>query len=170
MDIKPNLERSMVQLYPTALCNLNCTYCQIDKNSVLKEIDTMLEKSFNDKEYYFNRIKQYFPMPHQLTNLETWGGEPFLRIERIFPLLHQLIEYYPYLSNLFSSTNFSFVEWPQKFLSLMNELGNYPDRIFNYTLQLSCDGPEYINDLGRGNGVTEKCLNNFNILLQELPK
>lgn len=173
MEVKCNLERNMVELYPTALCNLNCSYCQIDKNDFLKTIDKMLEDSFLDENYYINRIKTYFPMSHQLTNLELWGGEPFLFVERVFPLLHKIIAEYPYFENIFSSTNFSFPKWNDKFFSLMEVLGQYPNRNFNYTLQLSCDGPEHINDLGRGKGVTKKCLNNleifFSMIGEKLP-
>ena len=50
----------------------------------------------------------------------------------------------------------------------MQILGKYKPRNFRYVLQLSCDGPEYINDQGRGEGVTKKCLQNFDILCQNL--
>jgi sulfatase maturation enzyme AslB (radical SAM superfamily) len=73
--------------YTCGVCNLQCRYCGIDKNPVLKEIDKALEKSF-EGDYYFNCVKKYFPNRGQLKRIETWGGEPFLKMERIFPLLH----------------------------------------------------------------------------------
>ena len=155
-------------LFTCGVCNLNCRYCQIDKNPLLKTIDDALEQSFKD-DYYFERIKKYFPNRGQLKSIETWGGEPFLRMDRIYPTLRKIIEYYPYFNNMFSSTNFSYNTWLQQFYGLMNIFGEYPERDFNYCLQLSCDGPEYINDAGRGQGVTKKCIENFNKLIETLP-
>lgn len=110
-----------------------------------------------------------------LQRFETWGGEPFIHMERIHNLLRQLIEYYPFLRDGFSSTNFSYPQWSDKFFDLMKVFGEYPDRYFTYDLQLSVDGPPDINDAGRGNGITQRCLDNFNLLLErldnnELPK
>ena len=105
-----NEERTTAVLYTCGVCNLNCRYCTIDKNPVLKDIDKELEESFKG-DYYFNRIKEYFPRRDQLKRVETWGGEPFLKMDRIYPLVHQLINYYPYFDSMFSSTNFSYPEW-----------------------------------------------------------
>lgn len=153
--------------YTCGTCNLKCRYCGIHKSDILKEIDNVLEKSF-DGDYYFERVKKFFPRKDMLTSFETWGGEPFIKMERFHPTLRKLIEYYPYLSSGFSSTNFSYPEWTMKFFNLMEVFGEYPYRKFNYTLQLSVDGPSYINDAGRGEGVTEKCLSNFKKLVSLL--
>ena len=168
MICNKNFSRSEAVLFPCATCNLKCRYCNIDKNPVLNEIDKKLEESFKG-DYYFNRIKEYFPLPMQLTSVSTWGGEPFLHMERIYETVHKLINYYPYFSSMFSSTNFSYPNWTDKFFELMAQFAQYPYREFSYSLQLSCDGPEYINDAGRGEGVTKKCLENFNKLVKELP-
>lgn len=159
-----NNERNTIVLYTCGVCNLNCRYCTIDKNPSLKQIDNLLEESFQG-DYYFNRIKEYFPRKDQLRRVETWGGEPFLKMERIYPLIHKLIEYYPYFNEMFSSTNFAYDEWFDKFMGLMDCFAAYPYRHFTYCLQLSVDGPEYINDVNRGNGVTSKCISNFDKLV-----
>ena len=163
--INYNPIRNTVIVYPSSICNLNCRYCTIDKNPVLQSIDQKLATSFKG-DYYFNRIKEYFPDRYQLESLETWGGEPFLHMERIDTLIHQLIEYYPYFNSMHSSTNFSFDSWIDKFMGLMNIYSDYPYREFKYRLQLSVDGPTEINDNNRGKGTTEKCLKNFDKLVQ----
>ena len=160
-----NEERATAVLYTCGVCNLNCRYCTIDKNPVLKNIDNLLEESFQG-DYYFNRIKEYFPRKDQLRRVETWGGEPFLKMERIYPLVHKLIEYYPYFDQMFSSTNFAYDGWLDKFMGLMHCFEEYPYRRFKYDLQLSVDGPEYINDNNRGKGVTKKCIENFDKLVE----
>lgn len=160
-------ERETAILYTCGVCNLQCRYCGIDKNPVLKDIDAALGKSF-EGDYYFNRIKEYFPNRGQLKRIETWGGEPFMKMDRIYHTLHKVIQHYPYFCEMYSSTNFSYPTWTDQVFGLFDQFGQYPDRDFSYCLQLSCDGPEYINDAGRGAGVTKKCLENFNKLLSEM--
>ena len=48
--------RHTVVLYTTAVCNLNCRYCNINKHSILSKVDKELEESFKG-DYYFNRVK-----------------------------------------------------------------------------------------------------------------
>lgn len=163
--INYNEERNTVIVYSSSVCNLNCRYCTIDKNPVLGLIDEKLEESFQG-DYYFNRIKEYFPNKHQLHSLETWGGEPFLHMERIYPLLHQLIQHYPYFNLVHSSTNFSFEGWINKFMGIMDVFSKYSYRKFTYKLQLSVDGPTEINDGNRGQGVTKRCIENFDKLVK----
>lgn len=160
-------DRNTAVLYTSGVCNLNCRYCSIDKNPVLKEIDNILAESF-EGDYYFEEIKKAFPNRGQLEKIETWGGEPFLYMERIHPLLENIIEYFPYFSTFYSSTNFSYPSWNDKVYNLFKLFGKYPNRDFNFILQLSCDGPEELNDAGRGIGTTKKCLENFNIFLEKL--
>lgn len=167
--IKENFIRSNAILFPTATCNLRCNYCNIDKNPVLKKIDESLEEAFSG-DYFYNRILQYFPLNSQLTTIETWGGEPFIHMERIYHTLHKIIAYYPFFDSMMSSTNFSYPEWNDKFFDLMKQFAQYNPRRFKYRLQLSVDGPTEINDSGRGVGTTEKCLNNYKIFLSRLPQ
>lgn len=160
-------DREECILYTCATCNLQCRYCGIDKNPILQEIDKYLDESFKG-DYYFNQIKKMFPNRAKLKWLQTWGGEPFLHMERIYPTIHKVIEYFPYFEGMFSSTNFSFDGWDNQFFGLMKQFDKYPERKFAYSLQLSCDGPEYINDYGRGNGTTKKCIANFDKLIEKV--
>jgi sulfatase maturation enzyme AslB (radical SAM superfamily) len=162
------LERSIAVFYTCGTCNLKCRYCGIDKNPILAKIDAALGKSF-EGDYYFNQLLTYFPKPDQLRRIETWGGEPFMKMERIHPLVHKVINHYPYFDQMFSSTNFSYPEWPDKFFGLMNQFRDYAPRKFTYSLQLSLDGPTLINDTNRGEGVTEKCRANFQKMIDRLP-
>lgn len=166
MEVQKNNRRNTAIFYTCGVCNLQCRYCQIDKNPILIDIDKKLEDSFKG-DYYINRLKQYFTRG-QLIRIETWGGEPFMKMHRIYPVLHQVIDYFPFFKEMYSSTNFSYDTWIDEFFGLMDQFGQYPYRDFNYELQLSCDGPEYINDAGRGQGITQKCLQNFDRLIEEL--
>lgn len=167
------MERTTAILYSTALCNLDCTYCYINKNKGLKAIDRVLEESFADPDYYFDFIREYFPNCGDLRNLEVWGAETFLHMERVFPTLHKLIGFYPFFRHFFASTNFSYPDWTDKVFALLTQFAPYAPRRFDVQLQLSLDGPEEINDATRGRGTTAKCLENFERLLaraEEIPE
>lgn len=162
--VQYNKERTTAVFYPNGTCNLKCRYCNIDKNPALVKVDKILEESFKDPEYYLKRTQLYFKK-WQLTKVETWGGEPFLGMHRILPLFHKLIEYYPNLIDFYSSTNFSYPTWFTEVENLFNVFAAYPNRKFKYNLQLSIDGPQELNDFNRGQGVTERCLENYERLL-----
>lgn len=159
------MERTTAVLYSTAVCNLNCTYCYINKNKGLNAIDKLLADSFTDPDYYFNFIRDYFPHRGDLQELEVWGGETFMHMERVFPTLHKLIEFYPFFRRFFASTNFSYNEWTDKVYALLGQFAQYTPRRFDVTIQLSLDGPQEITDATRGRGTTAKCLKNFDRLL-----
>ena len=159
------MQRTTAVLYSTAVCNLNCTYCYINKNKGLSAIDRLLAESFSDPDYYFDFIRDYFPHRGDLQNLEVWGAETFLHMERVHPTIHKLVEHYPFFRRFFASTNFSYPEWTDKVFDLLGQFAGYAPRRFEVTLQLSLDGPAHITDATRGQGVTEKCLENFDRLL-----
>lgn len=153
-------------LYSNGTCNLNCVYCNIDKNETLAKTDKILEESYKS-DYYFDMLKKYYKRG-QLKRIETWGGETFLHMERLYPLFHQVIDYFPYFSQIYTSTNFSYDAWPDKVMDTFKEFGKHPLRRFQYQLQLSIDGPEDMNDPGRGAGVTSKCLANYRRLMKKI--
>lgn len=153
-------------LYPSALCNLRCKYCYIDKNPCLKEIDDAIEKSFQDN-YYFDFAKKLFDK-NKIEEMQFWGSEPLLGFHRLYNLIPNFIEYYPNLRNFMTSTNFTIENWEDEFFGFLNIFSQFPKRTFNFNLQLSIDGPEYINDKNRGKGVTQLFLEHFNSFVNNL--
>ena len=161
-------DRNSLVLYTTAVCNLNCRYCFIDKNPALKQIDNFLDDSFlASPEYYFQFAKKMF-LKDKLEEVQFWGGEPFLGMHRAYPTVTKLIDYYPNLRRFLVSTNFVSSCFFEEFYGLINVLNQHPGRTFEFLLQLSIDGPTNINDLNRGQGVTPKFIENFTKLIQGL--
>ena len=161
--------RKILVLYISATCNLKCTYCYIDKSPALMQIDKILEESFSDN-YYFNFAKEIFPDPKQLLEIQLWGGEPSIGLHRLYDLMPSFINYYPNLYKFMMSTNFTPENWFDEFYGFMKILGQFPNRKFTFLLQLSIDGPEYINDKNRGNGVTKRFFEQYNKLLKTIDK
>lgn len=160
-------DRDTLVLYTCATCNLNCTYCYIDKSPALKQIDKMLEDSFLT-DYYFDFAKEIFPDPNQLIRIEFWGGEPSIGLPRIYHLIPLFVEHYPRLNSIMFSTNLTHPDWFKNFWGLIDILQQYTPREFHVDLQLSLDGPPYINDINRGKGVTKKFITNFETLVKQL--
>lgn len=158
-------DRNVAVFYTSSICNLNCRYCSIDKNPILMSIDKQLEESFKG-DYYINFLKELFPDPKQLIRIETWGGEPSLGWHRIHTLLEEIIGYYPNFNTFFSSTNMVHPNFLMELQNLLKVFGNYPERHFDFNLQLSLDGPKEINDENRGDGVTDK----IKIVFEEMVK
>lgn len=155
-----DMNQSVLVLYTTATCNLNCSYCYIDKNPALQEIDTILDNSFKD-DYYFNFAKEIFKNPLQLQEIQFWGGEPTLRLDRVYNLIPKFINYYPNLSTFMMSTNLTHDKWIEQYFGFLDVLGKFSEKKFTFKLQLSLDGPTYLNDKNRGKGTTEKFSKNF---------
>lgn len=160
----------VVALYDTALCNLNCNYCFISKNSTISDVDKELESCFLDQDYFANLLQLYFSLEEikDISRLEIWGGEPLLKLERIFSFIKKLVNLSPNFNEIFFSSNFAhnnvIPAIKNLYTFLMNE---YPLRSFKISIQISCDGPEDITDANRGIGTTKKIIQNFDYLLQE---
>ena len=153
-------------LYVTATCNLKCIYCYIDKSPILMQIDKMLEDSYKG-DYYFDFMKEMFYQDN-LQKIEFWGGEPTYGLCRAFPTLHKAIQYFPNLHEFYFSTNLTTETCVSDIINFLSLLGQYPERRFQVGLQLSLDGPQYINDFNRGVGTTEKFTKNFSKLICDL--
>ena len=160
-------KRHVCVLYLTATCNLKCRYCYIDKSPVLQEIDKLLEDTYKT-DYFFTFMKKMFPNPKQLTRLEFWGGEPSYGLPRAIPTVEKALDYYHNLNEFMMSTNLTTDRWWNDFSSFLKILKKYPERKFRFDLQLSLDGPTYINDENRGQGVTELFTKNFSKMIFEL--
>lgn len=159
-------QRTICVLYITATCNLKCKYCYIDKSPVLSKIDHLLEESFKG-DYYFNFMKDMFDQS-KLTELEFWGGEPSYGLKRAIPTVKKAIEYFPNLTHFMMSSNLTTETCVDDLFNFWSIFKNYPYRKFHFTLQLSIDGPTYINDFNRGEKTTELFTKNFAKLVYKL--
>ena len=160
---------SHMTLFTTALCNLDCSYCYICKDTAggLKQIDNDLKNDFKN----CTQIKQVLDydknIANSLTGITLWGGEPFLHIDRFTDTIGEYFKTFQNLKSIDTSTNFTIPNQVKALEKLLNAIDeNYHGtEPFLFDLQISIDGYEEMNDAGRGHGVTQKFLNNFYDLL-----
>lgn len=151
-------------VFTTALCNLNCAYCYIckDTNGNLKQIDNDIAKDFEEDKY----IKQILAYGNDISNtldaITLWGGEPFLHAERFYSRLDKWFQAFPNLMKLDTSTNFTIPNQYKIIEHLLQEIDRQPFKgVFQVDLQISIDGYEEMNEFSRGPGVTKRFLENF---------
>lgn len=86
----------------------------------------------------------------------------------MYKILPKFFNHFKNLNEFMMSTNFTTPEWFDEFYGFLKVLKTQKDRNFIFDLQLSLDGPEYFNDLGRGKGTTEKFLEHFDKFLDTI--
>jgi sulfatase maturation enzyme AslB (radical SAM superfamily) len=123
----------------------------------------MLEDSYKG-DYYFNFMTKMFDK-YSLETLEFWGGEPSYGLHRAIPTIRQALNYYPHLNRFFFSTNLATEKCVDDIINFWSIAKEFPEREFNFAIQLSLDGPLPINDFNRGEGVTKIFTKNFSKLL-----
>lgn len=162
-----------ITLFTTALCNLKCSYCYICKDN-LNSLAKMDQDIKNDWEQnnYISRLKRDFPKTdlNNINHISLWGGEPLIGMDRFTPKFLQFKELLPNLNWLDFSTNLTLpnaIEIIEDLLKTIASSNKYNDKNqFILDLQISIDGPEELNDVSRGKGVTSKILNNYKKLLK----
>ena len=155
-------------IFTTALCNLNCKYCYICKDSAggLKYIDDDIVKSFEEKEFIQSILSFGDDVEHTLEAIGLWGGEPLLHLERFTNQIQDWFTAFPNLNTFDTSTNFALsnaVDQLEDFFSAITKYG--PKNHYTILLQISIDGYPEMTDFGRGLNVTQNLLNNFYKLL-----
>ena len=160
---------SNITLFTTALCNLDCGYCYIckDKAGGLEQIDRDLKEDFKNN----TQIKQILDydedIAESIDSITLWGGEPFLFVDRFTDNIESYFKAFPNLNKINTSTNFTLPNQIKAIERLLDGIDkNYKGtEPFIFDFQISIDGYREMNDYGRGEGVTDKFLQNFYELL-----
>lgn len=147
-------------LYPYGLCNLRCSYCFIDKNKGLTEIDNLLKQSFEQENYYIDFISKHYK-PEEVKIIEFWGGEPTLGFDRLDKTLTQILEKYYLIDEIQFSSNFTTSSFIKDIESLFNIFKKFPTRNFLIDIQMSYDGPGELTNKCRGKNVAERVKENY---------
>lgn len=157
-----NFKLKSAELYLSSSCNLKCSYCYISKNPGFYELDKMVQKNLSNN-IYLKNLKKAFPDKYALEELILWGGEPSLGFEPFGNHLYSILDEFPNITKFMTSTNFC--TDIKNFTDLFDKINDY-GRPVEFKIQISLDGPIYINDTNRGLGTTEAILENLRSLTE----
>ena len=156
-------------LISSAVCNLNCSFCFLNKNSSYKDFDHELQLAWQNQTYLKSVIKTLSMLhvnANDISSICLWGGEPLLSIDNLIPSLPELFQYFQYLDEMWTSTNFAINI--NKFINFLQALDKYANKKLVFKLQMSIDGPEgMFTDLGH-NVAWEIYKKNFDELTSAL--
>ena len=150
-------------------CNLSCKYCYLYHNKrKLKNYNKEIIESFRNKEFVQN-IKNFFIKnqkdPKEIDQLSLWGAEPTLNSNEGYEFLEECFDYFINANTLFFSTNG--ILGLQGIIPFIEFIKNYK-RDLSLRIQISIDGPEWINETNRGKGSTIKTVDTINQLSKYL--
>jgi len=145
-----------VEMYSSAICNLNCSYCYIPKVSELKDVNKRIVEDICNGTY-IERIKTIAP---DLKGLAFWGAEPTITLPEIIEHLDEFLIAFPKLDHFSFSTNL--IKDPTVIYEFLKALPD--DRKFSAGFQISIDGHKPITDANRGEGTTKKISDNIRLL------
>ena len=126
----------------SAMCNLNCSFCYLNKNIAYSSFNTLVLQAWKDKTYIKNVCTSLDKLNIDKTSINTislWGGETLLSITDVTNNLKEIYQSFPNITNWMVSTNWtSNVYDIFDFLKAIDKYSKYPTE---FSLQLSIDGP-----------------------------
>ena len=155
--------REACEILVAAVCPLSCKYCYIPKDPLMKTMHEEIREAMRNGEL-LNHLQSVFNTD-QLKYLGFWGTEPATVFPDILQFLEKAQRVFPRLKNLSFSTSFIFPPKTYlKFLKGIDSLG----KDYKVSMQISLDGPSWITDKNRMEGVTERVVNNWKNFINSL--
>jgi len=146
------------ELFSSAKCNLDCTYCHILKNS--PAIDQMHEdviKKIQEVDPIIDRLYDLYG--EDLEYFTHWGTEPSLTIKYFKPFYRKALSKFPKLKQIGFSSNF--LSHTNALINFVEHFPKIDDRKIELHVQFSLDGPKWVTDENRKIGATETIIKNM---------
>lgn len=168
IDKLENYGYCAVELYFSAVCNLNCVYCFQPKiscrgNEINKEIIDWISSGRMEDD-----ILKY--LGDSVEYISFWGGEPSINLPYLTERFDTFISKFPHLKQLQYSTNISTRKLAQNTVDFIKAIDKHNkennDHVF-LKLQLSIDGCPEINDKNRIGASAKNIIDNTTYLLEQ---
>lgn len=156
MDNK-NKKFVAAELPISSVCNLDCKYCYIPKNDILKKINKKWMPKINNGEY--NLILEDFYPTEDLQAISLWGAEPSLGFDAF--RIRETFDQFENLDTISTSTNFAVFNPLKHLLSDISEVAENKNKEIKLSLQVSLDGNKEMTDKNRGEGTYQKISKNL---------
>lgn len=143
MEKQDKLQIKSLSLISSVTCNLNCSFCYLNKNNSYKEFDKLVRQAWQNGSYIGNVIDTLDALNVDLETIDTlqlWGGEVLLRLEDILPNVKSLCDNFTNVKSWKISTNWMIdVEKAFNLIKLIDEYSH--SDFVDIDLQISIDGP-----------------------------
>lgn len=139
-----NNEIKAISILASGKCNLNCNYCFLHKNQSLKDIDTIVQKSWENGQYLKNLQHTLIKLQTDFTAIEgitIWGGEPLLNLINFNKNIVKILDIFPNINSFWTSSNFNINI--EDFIQLLKIIDENVNNEVEFRLQLSIDGIFY---------------------------
>ena len=150
------------EIFSSALCPLDCSYCYIPKTEAMKNLQNKIIEKIKDGSF-IKGLEEFYGK--NLEHLSFWGAEPTLTLDAISNLLPELCKKFPKLKSISFST--SLMTNPDIIVRFIENLEK-ANRPFNFKCQISLDGPDFIADTNRTKGVAKKVPENLYYITKKL--
>lgn len=131
-----------ISVISSSVCNLNCSFCYLHKNSSYKEYDKLVRAAWQDGSYLdnvLNTVKGLNGDPTQVTTMQLWGGETLLHIEDIILNMPKFYRYFPNINDWKVSTNL--LVDINKVFDFILAIEEFTNSFTTINIQISIDGP-----------------------------
>lgn len=152
-----------ISVVSCATCNLDCSFCYLNKNKAYQEFDKIVRAAWEDGSYLENIEKTLRALETDITKLTTlqlWGGETLLHIDDISKNIKTMFLKFPAINEILLSTNWLINI--DKFFDFVVEVNKYAKaKQVKIKVQLSIDGPPGIYSEAGHNGDWNVYRNNI---------
>lgn len=163
---------SNISLNFSSDCPHACMYCTINKHkNIMKQNNEKIREDIISGAYANNIINRFSSKKEVIDNISLWGMEPTVNADLFTKLLYPLLDYFPNVKNMMFSTNsWLGYETLKHFIEGLDNYCRKDNREFRLELQISLDGPKWVNDPSRRIGATENTLKVSKEIVESLQK
>lgn len=139
-------EKIAATLISSVKCNLKCKYCVLHQNQTLSKIHKdLVDEKFTTE----NILKALEQLDTKITSITLWGGEPTLYMDRLAVAFPAIMQRYPLLDAVSTSTNLANSD---NIIKLIDAIDIWNKKM-TCRIQVSIDGPNWMNKHNRGVAV-----------------
>lgn len=145
-----------LDIYFSDACNSNCQYCPIQNNN-----NEAIRQALEDNTFVTNVRHTLTP---ETESIGFYGREPSVNGEYFSKFICNLLDYSPYIKYIGIVTNGQSNTFYQDFIVPLYIYCNIHKRKIILIIQFTLDGPPDLQDKYRGEGSTQKCINNIDYI------
>ena len=157
-------KKKNLSIIASSNCNLRCSYCFLKHKECYDEEDKKIIAALSSGEFINNIEKSLDKMlisKDDFTTINFWGGEPSLHLDKFALYIRQLLTDFKNIEEIGISTNMT--TDINNFIIFIESLESFGKPI-EFIIQISTDGPDYIQENSRGK-IAQKIHDNIDKLI-----